>query len=43
MAMVAVVYGSFTFGTAVLFGMGVYRLNKWVRKQIVLRKKALKT
>lgn len=42
MAMVAVVYGSFTFGTAVLFGMGVYRLNKWVRKQIVLRKRALK-
>jgi BASS family bile acid:Na+ symporter len=34
MALVAVVYGSFTFGTAVLFGMGVYRLNKWVRRQV---------
>lgn len=39
MAMVAVVYGSFTFGTAVLFGMGVYRLNKWVRKQIIMGRK----
>lgn len=34
MAMVAVIYGSFTFGTAVIFGMGVYRLNKWVRRQL---------
>lgn len=34
MALVAVVYGSFTFGTAVLFGMAVYRLNKYVRRQI---------
>lgn len=36
MAMVAVIYGSFTFGTAVIFGMGVYRLNKWVRRQLRL-------
>lgn len=34
MALVAVVYGSFTFGTAVLFGMAVYRLNKYVRRQL---------
>lgn len=34
MALVAVVYGSFTFGTAVLFGMVVYRLNKYVRRQL---------
>ncbi|MFN3530435.1 MAG: bile acid:sodium symporter family protein [Bacteroidia bacterium] len=34
MALVAVVYGSFTFGTAVLFGMVVYRLNRWVRKML---------
>lgn len=34
MAMVAVIYGSFTFGTAVIFGIGVYRLNKWVRRQL---------
>lgn len=34
MALVAVVYGSFTFGTAVLFGMTVYRLNKYVRRQL---------
>lgn len=33
MAMVAVIYGSFTFGTAVLFGLVVYRLNKWIRRQ----------
>lgn len=36
MAMVAVIYGSFTFGTAVIFGMGVYRLNKWIRRQLRL-------
>lgn len=34
MALVPVVYGSFTFITAVLFGMGVYRLNRWVRRLI---------
>lgn len=34
MAMVAVIYGSFTFGTAVLFGLVIYRLNKWVRRQL---------
>lgn len=34
MAMVAVIYGSFTFGTAVLFGLVVYRLNKWIRRQL---------
>lgn len=31
MALVAVVYGSFTFGTAILFGVGVYRLNRYLR------------
>jgi BASS family bile acid:Na+ symporter len=38
MALVPVVYGSFTFITAVLFGMGVYRLNRWVRR--LLKSKA---
>jgi hypothetical protein len=31
MALVAVVYGSFTFVTAVAFGLGMYRLNRWLR------------
>lgn len=31
MALVAVVYGSFTFVTAILFGVGVYRLNRFIR------------
>jgi len=39
MSMVAVVYGSFTFGTAVLFGVGVYRLNKSIRRQLRLLRK----
>lgn len=40
MALVAVVYGSFTFGTAVLFGMAIYRMNKYVRRQIRFYKRA---
>ncbi len=32
MALVAVVYGSFTFVTAILFGIGVYRLNRLRRR-----------
>ncbi len=40
MAMVAVIYGSFTFGTAVLFGMGVYRVNKWIRRQLRLMRRS---
>jgi len=31
MALVAVVYGSFTFVTAIIFGVGVYRLNRFLR------------
>ncbi len=31
MALVAVVYGSFTFVTAILFGIGVYRINRFIR------------
>lgn len=38
MAMVAVIYGSFTFGTAVLFGIAVYRFNRWARRQLRLIK-----
>lgn len=34
MALVAVVYGSFTFVTAILFGVGVYRLNRILRRWI---------
>lgn len=34
MALVAVVYGSFTFITAVGFGLGMYRLNRWLRMRL---------
>ncbi len=34
MALVAVVYGSFTFVTAVVFGIGVYRLNRLIRRWV---------
>lgn len=37
MALVPVVYGSFTFVTAVLFGLGIYRLNRWLRRLIKSR------